>query len=168
MLYFIAARGRIKIGHSRDPFIRAQTFQTGNAEKCRVLLSLEIENAREVEALMHERLAFCRVEGEWFEVSFQRAFHELAELLPQMVFLGQIELGLSSSLKPRLEDCAEEFKRWWVEKINPRWDERQMPLIALWKCYRDDFLARADDDQSVEQKDKALCEAFAKIKAELR
>ena len=148
--------------------MRAKTFQTGNSDKCSVLLSLEIENAREVEALMHERLAFCRVEGEWFEVSFQRAFHELTELLPQMVFLGQAELGLSSPLKPRFDECAEEFKKWWVEKINPEWDEQQLALSAVWKSYRDDFLARAADDPSAVEKDEAVSEVFAKLKAELR
>jgi hypothetical protein len=140
MLYFIAAGGRLKIGRSKDPFQRVKTIQTGNPEPCRVLLALDLDNAELVEAILHERLSHARKEGEWFEVTFERAFNELVEARPQMVFRGQKELGLVSPRQPELEECVDEFRSWWSTEIDPEWVETELlSLPYLWGEYRKDF-----------------------------
>jgi hypothetical protein len=141
MLYFIAAGGRLKIGRSKDPFKRVLAIQTGNPESCRVLLAVDLENAAAIEAILHDRLSYAKREGEWFDVSFERAFNELLEAKPQMVFRGQKELGLISPPQATLNDCAEEFRQWWSTVINPEWKETEMlSLQYLWENYQADFL----------------------------
>ncbi len=141
MLYFIAAGGRLKIGRSQDPFKRVLAIQTGNPEPCRVLLAVDLENAATIEAILHARLSYAKREGEWFDVSFERAFNELLEAKPQMVFRGQKELGLISPPRPTLDDCAEEFRHWWSTSIDPEWKENELiSLEYLWRQYSGDFL----------------------------
>ncbi len=141
MIYFISSGGKLKIGRSKNPFQRVKTIQTANAEECRVLLAIDLDNAEAVEAILHERLSYARREGEWFEVTFERAFNELIEARPQMVFRGQKELGLLSPQQPTLEECADEFRGWWSTIINPTWVETEMMSIPyLWGNYRQEFL----------------------------
>ncbi len=116
-------------------------IQTGNPESCRVLLAVDLENAAAIEAILHDRLSYAKREGEWFDVSFERAFNELLEAKPQMVFRGQKELGLISPPQATLNDCAEEFRQWWFTYINPEWEENELiSLEYLWRTYRSDFL----------------------------
>lgn len=141
MLYFIASGNYIKIGHSSQPLNRLESFQTGNPKDCRMLLTLAVENAKQVEGLLHERLAFCHVKGEWFQTSLQQAFRHLVELMPQIVFSGQGELLLESPPRPLLNDHVENFKSWWLSHHNPNWDEHLHPLPYLWERYHKEFFA---------------------------
>jgi len=168
MLYFISnGKGQIKFGHTISPDGRLKTIQTSNPENCRFILTLDIQNAEQVEALMKERFAYCQLKGEWFEVPFSVALDGLIEIRSLMHFPGQAELGLASPPLPTLAECAEEFKKWWIEKHNPDWDET-LPLDQLWKTYQMDFLRRKADEPSFEEKARAAGEIFAKIQASLK
>ena len=138
MLYFISDGARIKIGHSQSPFDRARELQIGNAKSLTVLLTLDIENAKQIEFMMHERLVHYRLEGEWFSIPFSRAFEGLLELRSLMHFPGQAELALSSPPEPKLSDCIDEFRQFVLER-NPNWNEVTHPLTYLWSNYRRDF-----------------------------
>lgn len=66
-IYFIQAGlgGPIKIGYSLDPDHRLLQLQTGNSHQLRILLV--IEGDKDHEAILHQRFAYLRTEGEWFE-----------------------------------------------------------------------------------------------------
>ena len=130
----------MKIGISKDPFTRIKSVQTGNPEECRVLLALDLDNAKVIETILHERLSHARSKGEWFEVTFERAFNELMDARQEFVFRGQKELGLVSPRHPELEECADEFRSWWSTQIDPEWVESELLSIPyLWREYRKDF-----------------------------
>jgi len=67
-VYFIQAEngGPIKIGTSTDPYRRLEDFQTGAAEKLRLL---GMRPARPRESIIHSLFAVEHVRGEWFEPS---------------------------------------------------------------------------------------------------
>jgi len=88
MLYFLAAGDKIKIGWSATPFDRVASFQVGNHEKCELLLVLAIDNSKQIESLLHERLDYCRKHGEWFDVTFQQAFEHLCDIRTHLQFKG--------------------------------------------------------------------------------
>jgi hypothetical protein len=141
MLYFIGTQDRIKIGISSNPFDRRSTIQTGNPDQCRLLLAIELLNDREIESLLHERLSFCRRSGEWFDISFASALDHLIALRGYLSARGVRELHLSSPLKPRLEDCHQEFEKWFRATYRPDgWNQQLHPLSYCWQELGEEFL----------------------------
>lgn len=57
--------GPLKIGFSKDPYTRVESFQCGNHQELRVIAKREGTQADERE--IHERLKQHRVKGEWFD-----------------------------------------------------------------------------------------------------
>lgn len=57
--------GPLKIGYSKDPNERVESFQTANHQELRVLARREGSQADERE--IHQRLIEHRVKGEWFD-----------------------------------------------------------------------------------------------------
>jgi hypothetical protein len=57
--------GPLKIGFSKDPYTRVESFQCGNHQELRVIAKREGTPADERE--IHERLKQHRVKGEWFD-----------------------------------------------------------------------------------------------------
>jgi len=68
-VYFLrfGADGPIKIGCSADPIGRALDLNVAAPVELVLLGALRSTNAKHEEAELHERLADCRIRGEWFE-----------------------------------------------------------------------------------------------------
>lgn len=70
-IYVIAdADGRhLKVGRSQNSRGRLRDLQTGNPRPLRLVecWSMRHADALEVERIVHEELAFCRRQGEWFD-----------------------------------------------------------------------------------------------------
>lgn len=70
-IYFITdGIGHIKIGVTDAPERRIKQLQTGNANFLEIIFQIEtdsMEEAYEVEALLHEMFSDNRINGEWFE-----------------------------------------------------------------------------------------------------
>lgn len=66
-LYIIQSNnnGLIKIGRSKNPQKRLKQLQTGNPNKLKLIYTFEGEGWRE--KIIHERLSYYRLEGEWFD-----------------------------------------------------------------------------------------------------
>lgn len=66
-LYIIQSdvSGNIKIGRSKDPQKRLKQLQTGNPNKLKLIAEFKGEGWKE--KILHDRLAFYRLEGEWFK-----------------------------------------------------------------------------------------------------
>ncbi|NTX08288.1 GIY-YIG nuclease family protein [Myxococcus sp. CA040A] len=65
-VYFVQAGdgGPIKIGFSRNPRVRMQELQTGNAVELKYCG--EVVGDQGLERILHERFAAIRLHGEWF------------------------------------------------------------------------------------------------------
>ncbi len=79
-LYVIAAskNGPVKLGYSKHPDKRLKQLQTGNPEililhHCEMV---EIDNIRRAEKELHRILGYCRLKGEWFNMSVDDAILE--------------------------------------------------------------------------------------------
>jgi hypothetical protein len=68
MLYIIENKtsGQIKIGHSTHPEKRLRALQTGNDNTLMLLSTLEVEDSRKMEGLLHIMFQAFRKSGEWF------------------------------------------------------------------------------------------------------
>lgn len=145
MLYFIGTGDKIKIGYSSVLDDRLGTLQTGNADKLRILLALRLRNEREIEGLLHERLDYCRAEGEWFKISFANALDHLVEIRNQLDTGDRKELLLESKPKPRLDDYQAEFEQWLrTDYLRNGWNEGVYPIWYLWEVVGGEFLCQRE------------------------
>lgn len=69
------AKGRVKIGVSRDPVKRLQALQVANDRDLRLYFYLYCDDipARTIERAVHECLWKTHLSGEWFEISPHQA-----------------------------------------------------------------------------------------------
>ena len=68
-VYVIKADERYKIGISvSDVNKRIESLRTASAFPIEVICIIEVENAREIEALLHNRFRHKRLKGEWFSL----------------------------------------------------------------------------------------------------
>lgn len=67
MIYFIEARGLVKIGRSNDPKRRLQMLSTGCPFVC-TLIGVT-EGAEKEEREIHQRFSHLREKGEWFRLT---------------------------------------------------------------------------------------------------
>lgn len=65
----VTSKDLFKIGYAADPEIRLRDLQTGNPERLILYKQVRVFWPEEVESLMHATLSYCRVRGEWFEIS---------------------------------------------------------------------------------------------------
>jgi hypothetical protein len=61
--------GHIKIGVSRKPHRRLKQLQTGNHIPLKMLGTIQVGNAFEVESIIHKVFSKSRVHGEWFNIN---------------------------------------------------------------------------------------------------
>lgn len=66
-VYFLRVAGRVKIGFSKDPFVRVSELKTGLTEQPTSIVAIRAQ--REDEKRLHRRLAAFRTSGEWFAES---------------------------------------------------------------------------------------------------
>ncbi|WP_127523631.1 GIY-YIG nuclease family protein [Mesorhizobium sp. Z1-4] len=66
-VYFLWAGDAIKVGFSRDPFVRASALKTGISSDMRLFLT--VPGTRGDERRLHRRLRHQRLRGEWFKAS---------------------------------------------------------------------------------------------------
>ena len=94
-LYFIQSdlTGMIKIGRSKNPKKRLLQLQTGNPNKLRLVAFFKGMGWQE--KILHERLSFYRLEGEWFS-------YDCIGSIPDTIY-EQIEYG--------------SFDDWWQKDI---------------------------------------------------
>jgi len=60
---------RYKIGRTkRDPKIRLKEFKTGNSRPLEVVKVFESKWGTKIEAALHRRFSYKRMDGEWFDL----------------------------------------------------------------------------------------------------
>lgn len=80
-VYFIEDfNSNIKIGYTSNIKVRAASLQTGNAEKYRCIIFVEVDNPKELERDLHKKLAQYRIQGEWFNCDMLPISIELRKL----------------------------------------------------------------------------------------
>lgn len=169
----MASGGRYKVGISTLPLRRMKGFQTGNPDGLRLVFCLEIENAKEIEDELKERLNYCRGEGggtEWFEVPFATVFEQITTLRHLFVIRGESarELPLQSPTQPPAPQLAEhpDFEAWLL-RFYEESDTPDMTLQELWETHREDFLASKSGSEPFEtarEKDERARAKFASLR----
>lgn len=61
--------GRVKLGISRDPYVRLKQMQTGNSQSLELVAYRKASNRFQDEAAIHAKNAQHRIRGEWFSES---------------------------------------------------------------------------------------------------
>jgi hypothetical protein len=94
-VYFIQAgeNGPVKIGHSRVPQLRLESFQLGHYEKLHLIRV--VDGGRQEERWFHTVFSGLRVRGEWFR------FHPLMNTTVAPDDLCSIEAELLFALEQR-------------------------------------------------------------------
>lgn len=73
-VYVISAPGHpVKIGIAKDPERRLAELQTGSPHRLMIHFTASVSNGRGVERACHMTLSANRLEGEWFDVTPDRA-----------------------------------------------------------------------------------------------
>lgn len=106
LVYFIAAplAQMIKIGSSRDAYLRLEQLQTGSPEKLHVIGTITDPSAMILERVLHEQFAHLRSHGEWFCEAPELAAYIAANMDPPTP---------DADLYPDLEPVPfEEATRW--------------------------------------------------------
>lgn len=67
-VYMAHCNGLFKIGRAKDIWKRIKQLQTGNPHPVELWLSWEVNDARKVEAWMHEKFKEQHVRGEWYRL----------------------------------------------------------------------------------------------------
>jgi len=84
-IYIIEANGSYKIGESKNPDKRLKQLQTGN--HCWLKINKVYKNiqyAKNVEKLLHKRLNFCHLEGEWFRCDIEKIYKIIDDTLKEI------------------------------------------------------------------------------------
>jgi|TARA_R110002153_G_scaffold37013_1_gene108998 hypothetical protein len=69
-LYCISDGSLCKFGFSIDPARRLKTLQTGNANKLKLIHTVQVdEGVTKLERKLHKEYANLRVHGEWFRAT---------------------------------------------------------------------------------------------------
>lgn len=68
-VYLMRCGDYVKVGISSDPEKRARFLQSTCPYQVEVIASFKVENPKEIEARMHERLIAHRHRNEWFQLS---------------------------------------------------------------------------------------------------
>ncbi len=90
--------GRYKIGIAKNPSQRIKQLQTGNSDKLEIIESYQSENASKIETTLHNRYAYARQEGEWFDLSLA----EEADFMDRCKQIDNSILALQSMGNPFL------------------------------------------------------------------
>ena len=61
--------GKYKIGVSKTPTKRIKPIQTGNPDQLTIVEVYESNNAYKIETALHNKYAYTRNTGEWFDLS---------------------------------------------------------------------------------------------------
>jgi hypothetical protein len=84
-IYIIEANGSYKIGESKYPEKRLKQLQTGNHCWLKIIkIYKNIECAKAVEKLLHKRLDFCHLEGEWFKCDIDKIYKIIEDTLNEL------------------------------------------------------------------------------------
>lgn len=78
-IYFIQDKksNAIKIGLSTNPRRRLRSIQAYNPNVLHLLLTLDTDNPKKTERLLHEKFQKCHIHGEWFKETMElRSFIE--------------------------------------------------------------------------------------------
>lgn len=136
MLYFISSTVGLKIGVSDSILTRLATINTSSPHPCKVVLTLEVPNQKQVETQLHEALAGYRMNGEWFEVSFSKAFQALVALNVISDPFPKMDLLYPDRITPPMD---EDFPYWWMG-INSLEEAYEQDVKSAWKEEREEFL----------------------------
>ncbi len=77
--------GHYKIGRARDPISRQKTFGVKLPFRVNYEIVIEADNYVELERDLHDRFAYCRLDGEWFNLTegdiadLRREFKDVSE-----------------------------------------------------------------------------------------
>lgn len=94
--------GYIKIGHSTNPQHRLKNHQTSTPYELWLLAQIPVDDAKAVEAELHERYDDVKVRGEWFELDYD-AYDD---------FVDMVKMEASSKEFESVDD----FKAWQRRK----------------------------------------------------
>jgi hypothetical protein len=147
MLYFMQQKesNRIKIGRGNVPR-RLYDANTFSSEDVILLLAIHVANEDEAEKKLHAHFCEYRLNGEWFEINFSKAFRALLELkLVPDAHQPILELPVVQPVPP----IHPEFRRWWF-------------ACSAWK---DDEEGRRYMDEHIE---RLWGECYAAFETELR
>lgn len=171
MLYFISSDAGIKIGISDSILSRLATINTSSPHPCKVVLALEVPNQKQVEDRLHEALAQHRKNGEWFEVSFAKAFQALVELNVISDPFPKLDLLYPDRIVPEMD---QDFPNWWMS-VNGLSEAHQKDVQRAWREDREEFLEYRNENlpfQEMVFRGKALRkqieDEFSELKNRLR
>lgn len=126
-VYAIQNKGLVKIGRSFRPEARIKNIQTqGGFAASNIFISPEYHLYDKVEIRCHEKLAMCRVVGEWFSVSFDEAVNCIKETIVE-ICTPEAEEGKEQELS-RLGDFCNEY----FSQINKRKQIIRDMFLAEW------------------------------------
>jgi hypothetical protein len=89
-VYLVFSGGRCKIGITKDPLKRIETFKVSSPFEVYVLCIRYFYDAIAVERLLHSFYKKFRKKGEWFELTRDQIF-ECCDLLEMGWFVGESE-----------------------------------------------------------------------------
>lgn len=113
--------GPVKIGVSNDPDRRARALGASAPHVVSLVHSSEHKSAFSVERLAHDLLASKRLNGEWFDVSVERAVWAIARAIEQVDELG---VEANTPISVRLTD---ENREWLDAKASA--DDRSLNYL---------------------------------------
>lgn len=77
ILYVVRLRKKVKIGITKEPRKRVIQLECGCGEFFdKIYISPVLDNASEIEGMLHMYFQRCRGIGEWFHMPFEDAVHE--------------------------------------------------------------------------------------------
>jgi len=72
-IYIIEGNNAYKVGESKNPNKRLKQLQTGNPCRLKLIKVYEnLEYGKIIEKILHEKLDFCNVDGEWFQCDLEK------------------------------------------------------------------------------------------------
>lgn len=89
-VYLIRANdGRYKIGIAKNPAKRLSQLQTGNSDELKLIETYNSYNARKIESILHNRYAYGKERGEWFNLSIaeESRFRCMCENIDKTLYL---------------------------------------------------------------------------------
>lgn len=76
-------KGPVKIGIANNPKYRLAKLQTGFPENLYLYWSSVYDNAKAMEASVHNALNAQRLNGEWFDISLEKAIETITTIVPE-------------------------------------------------------------------------------------
>lgn len=89
--------GPVKVGISTNPWSRVHEMQTGCPQKLAVVHTFKFTSRRaamDYERSIHESWGYCRIQGEWFDISPGEALRFIVEDIDVALYHGIGDLPL--------------------------------------------------------------------------